>query len=99
MNPGADFDDHENELFEPPEEAATADDVARPNVQAAMTELALENIISGGRSPDSPGAPPGGYDSQPPTFARQVDRHSQSMTVSGDSPDDEKTKSVAGGHF
>jgi len=43
-NPGQDFDDHEAELFHPPPDAATAEEVQRPNVAAEV----IEKVASGG---------------------------------------------------
>jgi len=47
VNPGQDFDDHEEQLFTPPANAVTAEDVSRPNVPAVTAEEALEAIAKG----------------------------------------------------
>jgi hypothetical protein len=91
VNPGQDFDDHEDQLFEPPAKAVTAEDVARPNVQAATTEVALESLASGG-SPGAHGVPLGAIGSRSLTSAGQNERRSHSLTVGGES--DEKSKEV-----
>lgn len=41
VNPGQDFDEHEAELFKPPKDPESADQVERPNVAAAAVEEAL----------------------------------------------------------
>lgn len=41
VNPGQDFDEHEAELFKPPEDPESADQVERPNIAAAAVEEAL----------------------------------------------------------
>jgi aquaporin related protein len=41
VNPGQDFDEHEAELFEPPEDPETAEQVERPNVAAAAMQNAI----------------------------------------------------------
>jgi aquaporin related protein len=41
VNPGQDFDEHETELFKPPEDPESAEQVERPNVSAAAVEQAL----------------------------------------------------------
>jgi aquaporin related protein len=41
VNPGQDFDDHEAALFQPPEDAETADQVERPNVAAIAMQEAM----------------------------------------------------------
>ena len=96
VNPGQDFDDHEDELFAPPEKAVTAEDVARPNVQAATTELALDNVISGGgvSSPSGTGVPLGAIGSRSLTSAGQAERRSHSLTVGGDSVDEKSKERV-----
>lgn len=47
VNPGQDFDDHEMELFDPPAEAVTGEEVRRPNVAAETSEQAIQAVISG----------------------------------------------------
>ena len=89
VNPGQDFDDHEDELFTPPEKAVTAEDVARPNVPAATTELALESVVSGSiSSPGGTGVPLGAIGSRSLTSAGQNERRSHSLTVGGESHDE-----------
>ncbi|KAF2117967.1 aquaporin-like protein [Lophiotrema nucula] len=51
VNPGQDFDDHEAELFKPPTNASTAEEVARPNVAAIAAEEAIRNASRGSTSP------------------------------------------------
>lgn len=51
-NPGQDFDDHEAEIFEPPKEAVTKEDVQRPNVAAEAAEEVVQAMVTG--SPRSP---------------------------------------------
>jgi aquaporin related protein len=41
VNPGQDFDEHEAELFQPPEDPETAEQVERPNVAAAAMQDAI----------------------------------------------------------
>jgi aquaporin related protein len=41
VNPGQDFDEHEAELFQPPEDPETAEQVERPNVAAAAMQHAI----------------------------------------------------------
>ncbi|KAJ4988198.1 MIP family channel protein [Stagonosporopsis vannaccii] len=41
VNPGQDFDDHEDALFEPPENPETAEEVERPNVAAIAAQEAV----------------------------------------------------------
>lgn len=47
VNPGQDFDDHEIELFHPPTQAVTREEVQRPNVAAETSEQVLQAVISG----------------------------------------------------
>ncbi|OAK95694.1 aquaporin-like protein [Phaeosphaeriaceae sp. SRC1lsM3a] len=47
VNPGQDFDDHEAALFQPPEDAETADQVERPNVAAIAAEEAVRMASQG----------------------------------------------------
>lgn len=47
VNPGQDFDDHEIELFDPPEGAVTGDEVRRPNVAAETSEQAIHAVVNG----------------------------------------------------
>lgn len=54
-NPGQDFDDHEARVFEPPADAVTAEEVARPNIVAET----LEKVASGGSLSGSGGAAAG----------------------------------------
>jgi aquaporin related protein len=43
-NPGQDFNDHEAELFEVPDDPVTADQVARPDATAAQAERAIQQV-------------------------------------------------------
>ncbi|KIW08896.1 uncharacterized protein PV09_00818 [Verruconis gallopava] len=57
-NPGQDFDDHEAELFDLPTTAATAEDVARPNVSAVAVQRSIESPATGSTlSPAYSGVP------------------------------------------
>lgn len=47
VNPGQDFDDHEMELFDPPAEAVTSDEVRRPNVAAETSEQVIQAVVGG----------------------------------------------------
>lgn len=55
VNPGQDFNEQENELFQPPENPSSADEVSRPNVTAhvaaqvasQVSEDVIERISSG----------------------------------------------------
>jgi len=47
VNPGQDFDDHEIELFDPPAEAVTREEVQRPNVVAEASEQIIHSVVSG----------------------------------------------------
>lgn len=47
VNPGQDFDDHEAALFQPPEDAETAEQVERPNVAAIAVEEAVRMASQG----------------------------------------------------
>lgn len=89
VNPGQDFDDHEDELFEPPAAPVTAQDVSRPNVPAVSAEHALGNVVSGG-SHSGTGVPLGAIGSRSLTSAGHNERRSHSLTVGGDSPDEKK---------
>jgi aquaporin rerated protein, other eukaryote len=51
VNPGQDFDDHETELFNPPKDAVTKEEVARPNVAAETAEEVVQQVTSGRTSP------------------------------------------------
>ncbi|KAF2809435.1 aquaporin-like protein [Mytilinidion resinicola] len=46
VNPGQDFDDHEAELFHPPDDPENAEQVARPNVAAIAAEEAIRQASS-----------------------------------------------------
>lgn len=46
INPGQDFDDHEAALFKPPEDAAFAVEVERPNVTEVAVQQALRRVTS-----------------------------------------------------
>lgn len=52
-NPGQDFNDHEAQLFTPPANAVTAEEVQRPDVVAESAAQTVEQIASGER-PTSP---------------------------------------------
>jgi aquaporin related protein len=69
VNPGQDFDDHEIELFHPPKEPVTKEEVQRPNVQAETGEQMLASLASG--EPLSNGA------------NRSASRTSRSATIGG----------------
>jgi len=87
VNPGQDFDDHEEQLFSPPTNAVTAEDVSRPNVTAATAEEALEAIARGETlSSSSSGIPLGMIGSR---NSRSADQSHGSMTIGGN---DEKSK-------
>lgn len=47
VNPGQDFDDHEIELFHPPRQPVTKEEVQRPNVAAETSEQVLQAVVSG----------------------------------------------------
>lgn len=47
VNPGQDFDDHEIQLFDPPAEAVTREEVQRPNVVVEASEQILHSVVSG----------------------------------------------------
>lgn len=47
VNPGQDFDDHEAELFHPPSDPTSAQQVQRPNVAAIAAEEAVRAASSG----------------------------------------------------
>lgn len=47
VNPGQDFDDHETELFNPPAQPVTREEVQRPNVAAETSEQILQTVASG----------------------------------------------------
>ncbi|KAF2417432.1 aquaporin-like protein [Tothia fuscella] len=49
VNPAQDFDDHEAQLFVPPEDAVTKEEVARPNVAAETAEEAVQHVSTGDR--------------------------------------------------
>lgn len=69
VNPGQDFDDHEMELFDPPQEAVTSEEVRRPNVAAGTSEQAIQAVLS--REPMSM------------VESRSGSRPSRSITVGG----------------
>ncbi|ORY12208.1 aquaporin-like protein [Clohesyomyces aquaticus] len=54
VNPGQDFDDHEAELFSPPDNPSNANEVQRPNVAAIVAEQAVRMVSSSsaGSSPN-----------------------------------------------
>lgn len=52
VNPGQDFDEHEAELFKPPEDPENAEQVERPNVAAAAVEEALRLARAVSESPE-----------------------------------------------
>jgi aquaporin related protein len=47
VNPGQDFDDHEAELFDPPANPVTKEEVQRPNVAAETAEEVVEHVTRG----------------------------------------------------
>jgi aquaporin rerated protein, other eukaryote len=52
VNPGQDFNDHEAEVFHPPSNPVTAEEVARPNVAAESAPIGnpIDEIVTGRRS-------------------------------------------------
>ncbi|OCK74463.1 aquaporin-like protein [Lepidopterella palustris CBS 459.81] len=50
VNPGQDFDDHEAELFKPPTDPSSAEQVQRPNVAAIVAEEAVRMASRGSHS-------------------------------------------------
>lgn len=44
VNPGQDFNEQEDELFQPPEDPASADEVSRPNVTAAVAAQVADQV-------------------------------------------------------
>jgi len=52
-NPGQDFNDHEMQLFTPPEDAVTAEEVQRPDTVAESAAQAVQQVKRGKR-PTSP---------------------------------------------
>ncbi|KAF2204241.1 aquaporin-like protein [Delitschia confertaspora ATCC 74209] len=67
INPGQDFDDHETELFKPPIDPESADQVQRPNVAAIVAEEAVQIANQSPQSPQSPGMDLN-------SFGREMDR-------------------------
>jgi len=55
VNPGQDFDDHEAEIFEPPPNPVTREDVHRPNVALETAEEMVQAVMSGEPRPVSRG--------------------------------------------
>jgi aquaporin related protein len=83
VNPAQDFDDHEAELFHPPENAVTKEEVQRPNVAAETAEEVVQQVVSGEplRSIGSMGS-------------RERDTRSRSAVIGGDRGDDVKEGGV-----
>jgi len=77
VNPGQDFDDHEADLFDPPANPVTKEEVQRPNVAAETAEEVVQHITSG--------EPLGRLTSMGPGRRSRESKRSPSAVVGGES--------------